>query len=495
MAGSFGYETEHYEVSRLIGERRLFPAVRGASPETVLVAPGVLLPAPGGTLHRPRRGASGGVAPVRWPSVTGPGRAWRTHASRAARSTPMTAGSPPLLDTLTCSTIPAPRGSRRKNSGTTSRFPSPSAPAPTRRTPRMPFRISWPILGTPILLLGLVPATGGEPFGLEKRIPWDATRLSGSPEPPLPYTVEKTFTKHSWKSPIYVAEEPGTDRCSGWSRRETRPARARRSCGSPTIPTRPGPRCSSTSPSSSPIPSASTRPMPPTASSTSSATARATCRNASIGSPATPSVARRPAASTRASEVVVIEWKSAGHDGGDMTFGLDGFLYITTGDGTSDSDTWNSGQTLDDLLGSVLRIDVDRRDGDRRYGMPADNPFVRPSRGPPRDLGLRAPQPLAHLHRPEDGPHLGREQRAGPLGDRPPGPARRELRLERLRGEPPVLPRAQARAHAHRAADDRASPRRVPLADRRGRLPRDRSTPTSTAPTSTATTRAAGSGR
>ncbi len=40
MAGSFGYETEHYEVSRLIGERRLFPAVRGASPETVVVAPG-----------------------------------------------------------------------------------------------------------------------------------------------------------------------------------------------------------------------------------------------------------------------------------------------------------------------------------------------------------------------------------------------------------------------------------------------------------------------
>jgi Fe-S oxidoreductase len=41
MAGSFGYEVEHYEVSRLVGERRLFPAVRGAEAQTVIVAPGL----------------------------------------------------------------------------------------------------------------------------------------------------------------------------------------------------------------------------------------------------------------------------------------------------------------------------------------------------------------------------------------------------------------------------------------------------------------------
>lgn len=41
MAGSFGYETEHYEVSRKIGEERLFPRVRSASPETVIGVAGV----------------------------------------------------------------------------------------------------------------------------------------------------------------------------------------------------------------------------------------------------------------------------------------------------------------------------------------------------------------------------------------------------------------------------------------------------------------------
>jgi uncharacterized repeat protein (TIGR03806 family) len=75
-------------------------------------------------------------------------------------------------------------------------------------------------------------------------------------------------------------------------------------------------------------------------------------------------------------EELILEWRSMGHDGGDMAFGLDGMLYITTGDGTSDSDGWNSGQTLNDLLGSVLRIDVRKPAGDKLYSVPADNPFL-----------------------------------------------------------------------------------------------------------------------
>ena len=40
MAGSFGYEKEHYEVSMKVGEERLFPAVRKATAETVIAANG-----------------------------------------------------------------------------------------------------------------------------------------------------------------------------------------------------------------------------------------------------------------------------------------------------------------------------------------------------------------------------------------------------------------------------------------------------------------------
>ena len=40
MAGSFGYEAEHYDVSMQIGELVLFPAVREADAETIIAAPG-----------------------------------------------------------------------------------------------------------------------------------------------------------------------------------------------------------------------------------------------------------------------------------------------------------------------------------------------------------------------------------------------------------------------------------------------------------------------
>ena len=40
MAGSFGYEKEHYEVSKAAGERKLFLAIRDQDPDTVIVAPG-----------------------------------------------------------------------------------------------------------------------------------------------------------------------------------------------------------------------------------------------------------------------------------------------------------------------------------------------------------------------------------------------------------------------------------------------------------------------
>ena len=50
------------------------------------------------------------------------------------------------------------------------------------------------------------------PFGLEHRIPWTTSRVAGSPDPPLPYTVEKTFTNIRWRAPIFATAEPGTDR-------------------------------------------------------------------------------------------------------------------------------------------------------------------------------------------------------------------------------------------------------------------------------------------
>jgi glucose/arabinose dehydrogenase len=66
----------------------------------------------------------------------------------------------------------------------------------------------------------------------------------------------------------------------------------------------------------------------------------------------------------------------ANHNGGQLAFGLDGYLYIGNGDGGSGNDPNNNAQRLDTLLGKMLRINVNAADAGKRYSVPADNPFV-----------------------------------------------------------------------------------------------------------------------
>jgi glucose/arabinose dehydrogenase len=76
------------------------------------------------------------------------------------------------------------------------------------------------------------------------------------------------------------------------------------------------------------------------------------------------------------SEEVIFELQQpfANHNGGQIAFGPDGYLYVALGDGGSGNDPNNNAQNLGTLLGSILRIYVSR--GGPGYDVPADNPFV-----------------------------------------------------------------------------------------------------------------------
>lgn len=90
---------------------------------------------------------------------------------------------------------------------------------------------------------------------------------------------------------------------------------------------------------------------------------------------------------------LIVRWPGGGHGGGCLGFGKDGYLYISTGDGSGPTppDKRTTGQDISDLLGAVLRIDVNS--GDKPYEIPQDNPFVDLENARPEiwSYGLRNP--------------------------------------------------------------------------------------------------------
>lgn len=95
------------------------------------------------------------------------------------------------------------------------------------------------------------------------------------------------------------------------------------------------------------------------------------------------------------SEVIILEVAQpfGNHNGGQLLFGPDGYLYVGLGDGGSAGDPFGNGQNLGTLLGSILRIDVTGLSSEGDYGIPSDNPFVNTpgARGEIWAYGLRNP--------------------------------------------------------------------------------------------------------
>jgi uncharacterized repeat protein (TIGR03806 family) len=245
----------------------------------------------------------------------------------------------------------------------------------------------------------------GPPAAVQKRektpaaalphgVRWTTSRVVGSPEPPHPYRLQRAFPYHKFHNPVYLTPEPGTDRLfvmeysepvvraikdDANSKEETEilkfPAGTEKKAEAFSIAFHPN--------------YVQNRLL----------YIFANVRNLKGPRDEHNQVFRfrvdtaPPYKIVPESGKVIIEWASAGHDGGDLGFGPDGFLYITAGDGTTGSDPDITGQDLTDLRASMLRIDVDHPANGKPYGIPNDNPFLQIPKARPEiwAFGLRAP--------------------------------------------------------------------------------------------------------
>jgi len=230
------------------------------------------------------------------------------------------------------------------------------------------------------------------PYGIGKRVPLTTSTVVGSPDPPLLYRAVKAFPKLKINYPIAVRHQPDSDRLlfiaeispyapTALVRMKDDPETAEYETlikydgvaydvtFHPDFKKNGYVYVGMNGPSSGDSASKKTRVL----------------RYTIDRSP--------PYALDQKSEKVIIEWPSDGHNGGAVAFGNDGMLYVTSGDGTSDSDKNVVGQDLTKLTAKVLRIDVDNPTEGKAYSVPKDNPFVDTKDARPETwaYGLRNP--------------------------------------------------------------------------------------------------------
>lgn len=273
------------------------------------------------------------------------------------------------------------------------------------------------VLAVLILVSGTFGRAGGptadnaREFGMTNRIPWNTSRITGRPEPPLPYRARRVFPNLGFQGPTVLTSAPGTERLFV----------AEQTGMIYSIPD--DPDCAEPDPFLNVqqlVDQLNDRRAKPDQVRLIAVygltfhpqfAENRRCYVCYVVSWRDGSRGRNPDGTRvvqlqvteddppRAlvdSEVEIITWLDSGHNGGCLKFGLDGMLYVSTGDGgfAFPPDERNSGQDVSNLLSTVFRIDVDRPGSDGlAYSIPDDNPFVslEGARGEIWAYGMRNP--------------------------------------------------------------------------------------------------------
>lgn len=244
----------------------------------------------------------------------------------------------------------------------------------------------------------------------EERRPWTTSRVTGSPEPPPPYRLERVFPKLTFDHPLEIVRSPELDRLFVVEHHQERLGRIW------SFPS--DPACDKADlfidlpkevrgwdqiPDCKGVGAAYAMAFHPDFARNRTCYINYVLEHREKGkSLATGSRISRftvtrtdPPRADPASEVVLLEWLEGGHNGCCLRFGPDGFLYVSTGDGAPPNppDGLQAGQDLTRLLSKILRIDVDRSEHGKPYAIPPDNPFLATPGARPETwaYGLRNP--------------------------------------------------------------------------------------------------------
>ncbi len=210
---------------------------------------------------------------------------------------------------------------------------------------------------------------------MDERVLWTTSRITGSPEPALPYTTERAFPALTFQQPLDITAVPGMDRLFIAEQ------------GGKIFSFRDRPDVTSADLMIDVAKEVEGVKQVYAIAFHPDFEQHRFCYVCCIGDAEQEDGTRilrfrvsdtDPPTADPDSALLILSWVSGGHNGSALKFGPDGFLYISTGDGSGPNppDTRHAGQDLGNLLSSILRIDVDHTEDGRNYRIPDDNPFV-----------------------------------------------------------------------------------------------------------------------